>query len=101
MAEQLFVYGTLKDPAVQQAVFGRVVEGRPESLEGYSTKPITIGGTVYLNLWPDPDGSVEGLVIEVAPQELALIDRYEGDDYQRIQVTLTSRKVAWVYRAAG
>ena len=35
------------------------------------------------------------------PQELALIDRYEGDDYQRIQVTLTSQQMAWVYRAAG
>jgi gamma-glutamylcyclotransferase (GGCT)/AIG2-like uncharacterized protein YtfP len=101
MAEQLFVYGTLKDPAVQQAVFGRVVEGQSARLDGYTKAHIELSGTVYGIIQPDLQGSVEGLLIEVTPQELALIDRYEGDDYQRIQVTLTSRKVAWVYRAAG
>ena len=98
MLEQLFVYGTLKDPAVQQAVFGRVVEGTPDALEGYHRGEITLGSRVYPIIRPDEGSQVEGRVLEVTLQELALIDRYEGSDYQRVQVTLKSGQRAWVYR---
>jgi gamma-glutamylcyclotransferase (GGCT)/AIG2-like uncharacterized protein YtfP len=99
MVEQLFVYGTLQDPAVQRAVFGRVVEGKPDSLGGYTKSHITLDGTVYPIIRPDLQVSVEGLLIEVTPYELTLIDRYEGDEYQRVPVTLNSGQAAWVYRA--
>jgi gamma-glutamylcyclotransferase (GGCT)/AIG2-like uncharacterized protein YtfP len=98
MGEFLFVYGTLKDAAVQQAVFGRAVEGKPDTLDGYTRARIELGGTMYSIIRPDLHGSVEGLLIEVTPQELALIDRYEGGDYQRVQVTLKTGQAAWVYR---
>jgi gamma-glutamylcyclotransferase (GGCT)/AIG2-like uncharacterized protein YtfP len=101
MREQLFVYGTLRDPAVQQAVFGRVVEGIPDTLDGYARTQIVLGGTEYAIIRPDNQQSIEGLLIEVNPQELTLIDRYEGDAYQRVRVTLKSRKTAWVYQAPG
>ncbi len=99
MGKQLFVYGTLKEPAVQQAVFGRAVEGTPETLEGYTRSQITLGGTLYPIIRPDNKMSVEGMLIEVTPHELTLIDQYEGEDYQRVQVTLKSGQAAWVYRA--
>jgi gamma-glutamylcyclotransferase (GGCT)/AIG2-like uncharacterized protein YtfP len=98
MSEHLFVYGTLKDPAVQQAVFGRVVEGTPDMLDGYHKGEITLGSNVYAIIRPDSESHVEGLALEVMPQELALIDRYEGSDYRRVQVTLKSGQRAWVYR---
>ncbi len=98
MFEQLFVYGTLKDPAVQQAVFGRMVEGTPDVLAGYKKGEITLGAAVYPIIRPDEASQVEGRVLEITAHELALIDRYEGSDYQRVQVTLTSGKRAWVYR---
>lgn len=98
MFEQLFVYGTLKDPAVQQAVFGRVARGKLDTLEGFAKGEIVLEGTVYPIIRPDSQSVVEGLVIEVTPVELAQIDRYEGDDYQRVQVTLKSGQRAWVYR---
>jgi gamma-glutamylcyclotransferase (GGCT)/AIG2-like uncharacterized protein YtfP len=101
MGEQLFVYGTLKDPAVQQAVFGRMVEGQPARLDGYTKGQIELSGTVYGIIRPDLGSSVEGLLIEVTREELALIDRYEGDDYQRFQVTLNSGQTAWVYGKPG
>jgi gamma-glutamylcyclotransferase (GGCT)/AIG2-like uncharacterized protein YtfP len=97
MLEKLFVYGTLRDPAVQQAVFGRVVEAVADTLAGYEKGEITLDGTVYGIIRPDAQSQVEGQVIEVTPQELAVIDRYEGDDYQRFQVTLKSSQRAWVY----
>lgn len=99
--EQLFVYGTLKDRTIQQAVFGRVMEGKPDTLEGFTRGEITLGGTVYPIIRPDIYSQVEGLVIEVTLDELALIDRYEGDDYRRVKVTLASGQRAWVYRDLG
>ncbi|RZJ42033.1 MAG: gamma-glutamylcyclotransferase, partial [Brevundimonas sp.] len=33
----LFSYGTLQDPNVQQANFGRLLEGSPDRLPGYET----------------------------------------------------------------
>ena len=99
MGEILFVYGTLKDPTVQQAVFGRVVTGKPDTLEGFVKGEISLGGMVYPIIQPDSTSQIEGLVIEVTPHELAVIDRYEGSDYQRVQVTLKSGQRAWVYCA--
>jgi gamma-glutamylcyclotransferase (GGCT)/AIG2-like uncharacterized protein YtfP len=58
---------------------------------------ITLSGTVYGIIRPDSPSQVEGKVIEVTPQELALIDRYESDEYRRFQVTLKSGQRAWVY----
>jgi gamma-glutamylcyclotransferase (GGCT)/AIG2-like uncharacterized protein YtfP len=95
--EKLFTYGTLQDPAVQMAVFYRVVEGIPDTLDGYFKSEIKIGFGVYPIIIPDPDSYVEGQFIEVTPEELALIDRYEGAEYRRIAVTLKSGVVTWVY----
>ena len=101
MAERLFVYGTLKDPLVQQAVFGRVVEGKPDTLAGFTKSPIRLGTNTYPIIQPDLLSRVDGMLIEVTERELALIDRYEGDDYARKQITLESGVRAWAYCAPG
>jgi hypothetical protein len=36
-------------------------------------------------------------VFRITPEELAAADRYEVSDYKRIEVTLKSGLVAWVY----
>lgn len=95
--ESLFVYGTLRDPKVQSAVFGRVVEGSPDTLVGYRRSEITIDGVVHWIATTDIAQSLPGQVIEVTADELVEIDRYEGEDYQRIQVRLRSGRQAWVY----
>jgi gamma-glutamylcyclotransferase (GGCT)/AIG2-like uncharacterized protein YtfP len=96
--EKLFTYGTLQDPAVQMVVFHRVVKGTPDTLNGYVKSEIKIGFGVYPIIKPDPDSHVKGQIIEVTPEELALIDRYEGKEYRRISVILRSGAVTWVYR---
>ncbi len=95
--EKLFTYGTLQDPAVQMAVFHRVVKGISDTLDGYFKTEIKIGFGVYPIIFPEPNSHVEGQYIEVTPEELALIDRYEGAEYRRITVTLRSGVAAWVY----
>lgn len=38
----LFSYGTLRDPAVQRANFGRVLAGREDRLPGYAQRLVGI-----------------------------------------------------------
>ncbi len=98
MTEQLFVYGTLMDPIVQFAVFGRATEGKPDKLPNYRKSRIRLGGRVYPIVKPAAGSSVEGQVITVSPTELNRIDHYEGEAYRRTKVTLVSGRRAWVYQ---
>ena len=95
--ESLFVYGTLQDPQVQSAVFGRVVEGTPDTVIGYRKSQITIDNVVHAIAVADSVRTLAGLVIEVTPEELVEIDRYEGSDYQRVQVRTRNGRLAWMY----
>lgn len=97
--DALFVYGTLQDPQIQSRVFGRVVQGVPDTLDGYRKGEITISGSVYFIAIEAISGVVDGLVLEVTSAELVEIDAYEGNDYRRIRVRLRSGREAWVYCA--
>ena len=97
MAEQLFVYGTLRQPEVQIEIIGREVELVADSLTGFKTEPITLDGVTYRILVPATDAEVAGSIIFITQDELERIDAYEPDDYKRISVTTASGKTAWVY----
>jgi len=103
----LFSYGTLQDKAVQMANFGRVLSGRPDCLPGYTLSPIAIDDPAVVALSgksqhtiakrSDAAQEVTGTVFEITAPELAAADRYEVDEYTRVQVTLKSGISAWVY----
>ena len=104
----LFAYGTLQDRAVQMANFGRVLDGRPDSLPGYSLLSIVIHDAKIVALSSkahhtiaqrsaNPDDEVAGTVYTVTAGELAAADRYEVSDYSRVLVILKSGARAWVY----
>lgn len=95
--EKLFTYGTLQIPEIQQRVFGRVVNSTPDTLEGYYKTQITLHDGIFPIIVERTESSVNGQVIEVTPEELVLIDRYETSAYQRIRVILKSGDSAWVY----
>jgi len=107
----LFSYGTLQDPAVQQANFGRLLDGTPDRLPGYVQSLIEItdieviaesGLTHHPIVRPsgDPTDVIDGMVFRITDDELAAADVYEAEDYQRVRVRLTSGLEAWVYIAA-
>jgi Gamma-glutamyl cyclotransferase, AIG2-like len=104
----LFAYGTLQDRAVQMANFGRELDGRPDSLPGYSTSLIAIrdpavvatsGKTHHTIAERSTNLSdvVPGTVFEITALELSAADRYEVSEYTRVLVTLKSGVRAWVY----
>ncbi|QTC90795.1 gamma-glutamylcyclotransferase family protein [Brevundimonas goettingensis] len=98
----LFAYGTLQDPAIQIAHFGRPLTGDPDRLDGFTRSTLTDGDAVYPVLIPGGPAPtpVEGVVFEITPADLAAADAYEGDLYRRIRVRLASEIEAWVYVAA-
>jgi hypothetical protein len=104
----LFSYGSLRQPAVQRAKFGRLLEGQADALPGFVLAPLTItdpdvvavsGAAVHMIAVAtgDPADLVPGLVFAITPAELAAADDYEVDAYARIRVRLASGTDAFVY----
>ena len=112
MNVHLFSYGTLRHADVQQALFGRGLEGRADVLPGYRVGTVTItdpdaietsGFATHLILDPtgDPADRVEGVVLTLSEAELAVADTYEDVAYRRIAARLESGIEAFVYVRAG
>lgn len=107
----LFSYGTLRDPAVQKANFGRLLEGEDDALPGWETALVEItdprvlaeSGLTHhpiVRRSSDPGSAVSGTVFRITAEELAAADDYEVSDYARMRARLASGRLAWVYVAA-
>jgi len=102
----LFSYGTLQDPKVQNATFGRQLSGRPDALSGWIEQSLEITDPEVLRrsetrfhpvLVPGDGPEIAGTVFELTDAELAAADSYEVSDYARREVALVSGRKAWVY----
>jgi len=104
----LFSYGTLQLESVQMASFGRLLNGQADTMPHYRKDLIEITDPEVVRTSgerfhpivsgsEDPSDEVEGTLFRITPDELAAADRYEVSDYKRIEVTLKSGLVAWVY----
>ena len=105
----LFSYGTLQQPVVQIATFGRILAGRPDLLRGFAPASVPIvdpararavGRSHHANAvrTTRDDDRVSGTVLEVTDAELAAADCYEiVDGYSRMLVPLASGVEAWIY----
>jgi hypothetical protein len=105
---RLFSYGTLRQPEVQRAIYGRLLAGAPDVLIGYRRAPLTItdpeivalsGAPVHMIACRtgDPADRIAGLLYALTPEELAATDDYEADAYARIELRLESGAAAFVY----
>ena len=97
----LFSYGTLQQPAIQRATFGRELRGQPDELPGYEACFVHIGPDSYRNVRFNgrEDSRIAGTLFEVTDAELAGSDVYESEAaYERVEATLASGRRAWVYR---
>jgi hypothetical protein len=107
---RLFSYGTLRQPEVQIALFGRAVPTLDDALPGFRidsvkvTDPAVIAksGTDIPPILRRGTGGevVLGAFLELSDTELRAADDYEVDDYKRVPVVLSSGLDAWVYIAA-
>ncbi|HKC02947.1 MAG TPA: gamma-glutamylcyclotransferase family protein [Sphingomicrobium sp.] len=106
----LFSYGTLRQPEVQIANYGRLLQGEPDVLVGYHLAPVGIADFDVIRISGKAvhtiavasghsDDRIEGVVFALSEAELAATDAYEADAYLRIEVTLESGRSAWAYVA--
>jgi hypothetical protein len=108
----LFSYGTLQQPDVQLATFGRHLGGERDAIVGHELDWVTIvdphviatsGSDRHPVLVASDraDAAVGGTVFTITAKELAAADDYEVDDYTRVLVRLRSGRQAWAYALAG
>jgi hypothetical protein len=108
--EWLFSYGTLRQPEVQIENFGRLLQGFPDTLAGYSLsvvdiidqKVIGVSGASrhpIIRFTGNSSDEVAGMVFQVTSGELTKADAYEVSDYRRIAVQLRSGRTAFAYAA--
>ena len=108
----LFSYGTLQDPKVQIATYGRLVKGEMDSLSRYRLVELLIDDAHVVSVsgkevhtiaryTGDPADRIAGTVLFLTPGELVSSDNYEVEAYARTEVTLESGRTAFVYVEAG
>lgn len=107
----LFSYGTLQQPEVQLANYGRLLDGTPDVLAGHVLTDIAIedarvlaisGQATHRIARPtgDPANRIAGSLYSMTQAELEATDAYETSAYARVEVTLESGHTAFVYVAA-
>ncbi len=91
--EHLYTYGTLQVPAIIGHIVGRPLAGVPARLEGYAR--FRVRGRVYPAIVGAAGGEVSGMLyagLEAA--ELERLDFYEGELYERREVSVWEGAVA-------
>ena len=111
VTQRLFSYGTLRQPEVREALFGRPLPTTPDSLPGYRLEWLLITDAAVIaesgsDRHPilrngDVTDSVPGACLGLNKHELLAADAYEVDDYARTSLTLASGVDAWVYVASN
>ena len=107
--ERIFSYGTLLQKGVQLEICGRILNGKKDTVKGFCVKNIEITDefaliTSHEKIHPiifftgQSKHKVPGTVFEVTHDDLLKIDRYEVDEYKRVEVTLISGKKSWIYK---
>jgi gamma-glutamylcyclotransferase (GGCT)/AIG2-like uncharacterized protein YtfP len=101
--EQIFSYGTLQSKEIQMQVFNKLLTGTPDQLAGYKLKDLQIeeefGIEDYFVATPseNPSDTVDGIVYSISSADLAKADQFESNAYKRVEITLKSGTVAWIY----
>jgi len=80
---ELFVYGTLRDAEYQRALFGCEVPTHPATLPGWLA---VVAETGYFTIVATPGETVNGDLITLDDEQLALADAWEDVDYERIRI---------------
>lgn len=101
--ELLFSYGTLRSKQIQMQIFNKVLSGTQDQLLGYKLKSLQIeeefGMADYVVAIASETTTdiIHGVAFTVTNADLLKVDQFESNSYRRVQVTLKSGKVAWVY----
>jgi len=105
MQQDLFVYGTLQVPDVTRRLIGRVISGQPATLSGYRCG--VVARADFPGIVPQVGATVPGqLLLNLSVEEIRQLDRYEGELYRRVEVSVQlqasgAQRRCWVYMITG
>lgn len=84
----IFTYGSLMFPQVWSRVVRGAYRSEPATLAGYAR--FAVAGRSYPGIAARRDAHVDGvLYFDVTPQDMAVLDAFEGDEYRRERVRVT------------
>ena len=84
-----FVYGSLMFDAVWNILISTRYRKTAARLDGYAR--VCVRGEVYPGLVQAPGRSVNGMLIHgVRPEDVAILDRFEGEYYERVPVKVAT-----------
>lgn len=92
MTRPVFAYGTLEAPQVVELVLGRSLPGAPARLHDYVRHRLR--GRLYPGIVPRPGSVTTGTLLgNVTARDLARLDAFEGELYERttVEVIATDR----------
>ncbi len=92
-----FIYGTLQEKSVLEALLGRVPEAQEAVLGGY--RRYLVVDEAYPGIRPSNDEKSEVLgllLVRLTSHEMSIIDAYEGDDYKRLPVEVGGGLIMWI-----
>lgn len=96
----LFAYGTLMWPEVLKSVIGRQLEGTPVTLQGY--RRLRIKGEQYPAVIPATGDEVGGILYtDLSASEFLHLDRFEGEEYDRVAVRIDGTEANLYVLAEG
>ncbi|MCG2718087.1 MAG: gamma-glutamylcyclotransferase [Nanoarchaeota archaeon] len=91
----LFMYGGLTDGRIKK--FMLIFDKKEDVLEDYikmDVRPLIKKHSIIL---PEQGSSVEGILVQIQPNELNFVDEFYGVAQNRIAVELESGEKAWTY----
>lgn len=112
MEHKLFTYGTLQYEQVQLDTFGRKLTTQTQCIVGYRLSQVEITDPDVLassgerfhpiiTYTGDEQDTVDGAIVVLSDVELANADKYEVDDYKRVEAKTQDGQQVWAYVAAS
>lgn len=106
----LFSYGTLQLKNVQLKNYGRLLNGKTDSLKKFKIEKLKITNPEVIKTsgkefhpiaikTNNPKDLIEGSIFEITEAELYKTDLYEVNDYERTLEMFSSGQKAWIYVA--
>ena len=85
----VFTYGSLMLPSIFQRVVGRCAQSVKASLTHW--RRVQVAHASYPAAYPSQGSQIEGILwLGLSPDEFVRLDRFEGSDYHRVQVEVTT-----------